>query len=263
MRDITYPAIIVTAKLAFKALDIKFRIVGDEHVPTNGPAILAVNHISYVDFIFGGFATQRSKRLVRFMAKRELFDHRWTGPLMRSLHHIEVDRDEGTKAYQPALDYLAAGEIVGVFPEATISRSFELKEFKSGPVRLAMASGVPIIPLILWGTQRMYTKDHSRDFSRGKTVSLTVGEPFHVTESNAVAETKRLRARMSTLLDETIRNYPDHQERAWWVPERYGGTAPTPEKAQRLDAEEKRRRAQARRAKRQHKTSDTSPDSSD
>ena len=256
MRDITYRPIIVTAKIAFKALDLKFVITGDRHVPTTGPAIVAVNHISYVDFIFGGFATQRSKRLVRFMAKRELFDHRWTGPLMRSLHHIEVDRAEGTTSYQTALDYLAAGEVVGVFPEATISRSFELKEFKSGTVRLAAAAGVPIIPLVLWGTQRMFTKDHPRDFSRGKTLSLTIGEPFHVTGSNAVAETRRLRSEMGVLLEGAIREYPDHQEGAWWVPQRYGGAAPTLAEAERLDADEKRRRAQARRAKRQGKATD-------
>jgi len=251
VRDITYPPIILTARAAFKALNLTFRISGDEQVPTTGGAVLAVNHISYVDFIFGGFATQRSKRLVRFMAKRELFDHRLTDPLMRSLHHIEVDRADGTRSYQTALDYLAAGEIVGVFPEATISRSFELKDFKSGTVRLAQEAGVPIVPLILWGTQRMYTKDHPRDFSRGKTLALTVGEPVNVAGGNAVAETARLRELMSGLLVQTIREYPDHEDGAWWVPRAHGGTAPTPDEANRLDAEEKRRRAAARRAKRQ------------
>ncbi|MDQ3484371.1 MAG: 1-acyl-sn-glycerol-3-phosphate acyltransferase [Actinomycetota bacterium] len=255
MRDLTYPPIIVTAKAAFKLLDLHFRTRGDELVPSTGGAVLAVNHISYVDFIFGGFATQRSKRLVRFMAKRELFDHRLTGPLMRSLHHIEVDRADGTRSYQTALDYLAAGEIVGVFPEATISRSFELKDFKSGTVRLAQEAGVPIVPLILWGTQRMYTKDHPRDFSRGKTLALTVGEPINVTGGNAVAETARLRGVMGRMLEQTIRDYPDHEDGAWWVPRAYGGTAPTPEDAERLDAEEKRRRAAARRAKRQSQKS--------
>ncbi|MBA2698075.1 MAG: 1-acyl-sn-glycerol-3-phosphate acyltransferase [Nocardioidaceae bacterium] len=252
MRDLTYPPIIIAARAAFKALGLTFKITGDEHVPTSGGAVLAVNHISYVDFIFGGFATQRSKRLVRFMAKRELFDHRYTGPLMRSLHHIQVDRADGTGSYQTGLDYLAAGEVVGVFPEATISRSFELKTFKTGTVRLAAEAGVPIIPLILWGTQRMYTKDHPRDFSRGKTLSLTVGEPLRVSAGDkAVAETARLRSQMSDMLARTIQEYPDHEDGAWWVPRAYGGTAPTLEEADRLDAEEKRRRAEARRAKRQ------------
>ena len=76
MRDLTYPPIIVTAKLGFKVLGLRFVMRGTENVPRTGGALLALNHISYVDFVLGGFATQPSKRLVRFMAKRELFDHR-------------------------------------------------------------------------------------------------------------------------------------------------------------------------------------------
>ena len=250
VRDITYPPVILTAKAAFKALGLKFQVSGSEHVPTTGGAMLAVNHISYVDFILAGLATQPSKRLVRFMAKRELFDNKLAGPIMRSLHHIEVDRGDGMKSYETALEYLAAGEIVGIFPEATISRSFELKEFKTGAVRLAATANVPLIPLVLWGTQRMFTKDHPRDFSRGKAIALTVGEPMTVTGENAVAETRELHTRMTDLLDRTIKAYPQTEDGAWWMPRSYGGTAPTPEEALVLDAEEKRRRAEKRRTER-------------
>ena len=250
MRDITYPPIILAAKTAFKGWGLTFQTRGSEHMPRTGGAVLALNHISYVDFVFGGFATQPAKRLVRFMAKRELFDHKLTGPVMRSLHHIEVDRAEGTKSFQTGVDYLKAGEVVGIFPEATISRSFELKEFKTGAVRLAAAADVPLVPLVLWGTQRILTKDHPKDFSRGKTIALTLGEPMKVTATNAVAETHELRDRMAVLLEETIAAYPDREDGAWWMPRAYGGTAPTPEEAQRLDAEEKRRRAEKRRASR-------------
>ncbi|MGA9346480.1 MAG: lysophospholipid acyltransferase family protein [Nocardioidaceae bacterium] len=253
MRDITYPPVILTAKAAFKALGLKFQITGSEHIPTSGGAVLAFNHISYVDFIFGGFAAQPSKRLVRFMAKRELFDHKLTGPLMRSLHHIEVDRADGIQSYEVGLKYLADGEIVGIFPEATISRSFELKEFKTGAVRMAAAGDVPIIPVVLWGTQRIYTKDHPRDFSRGKTIALSVGEPIDVSGKNAAAETQYLRTQMSGLLEQTIKAYPDHEEGAWWMPRSYGGKAPTLELAEKLDADEKRQRAEKRRADRQAK----------
>ena len=72
----------------------------------------------------------------------------------------------------------------------------EIKEFKTGAVRIAAEAGVPLVPVILWGTQRMMTKDHPRDFSRGKTIAITVGEPMHpTTGDNAVAETARLHAR--------------------------------------------------------------------
>jgi 1-acyl-sn-glycerol-3-phosphate acyltransferase len=251
VRDITYPPIVVAAKLGFRALGLKFTMTGTEHIPRSGGALLAVNHISYVDFVLGGFAAQPSKRLVRFMAKRELFDHRFAGPLMRSLHHINVDRADGLASYEEGLRYLRMGEVVGIFPEATISRSFEIKELKTGATRLAAEAGVPLIPVILWGTQRMLTKDHPKDFSRGKTIAITVGEPLHPEGTSPVADTAELRRSMSELLDATIRAYPADEQPpgSWWLPASYGGTAPTPEEAARLDAEEKRRRAEKRRAK--------------
>jgi 1-acyl-sn-glycerol-3-phosphate acyltransferase len=251
MRDITYPPIIVTAKVAFRALGLKFQMTGTEHIPRSGGALLAVNHISYVDFVLGGFAAQPSKRLVRFMAKRELFDHKYAGPLMRSLHHINVDRADGLGSYEEGLRYLGMGEVVGIFPEATISRSFEIKELKTGATRMAAAAGVPLIPVILWGTQRMLTKDHPRDFGRGKTIAISVGEPLHPSGEDPVADTAELRAVMSDMLDRTIRDYPAEEQPpgSWWLPASYGGSAPTPEEAKVLDAEEKRRRAEKRRAR--------------
>ena len=252
MLDITYPPIIATAKVAFKALGLHFQLAGTEHVPRTGGALLAFNHVSYVDFVLGGFAANPSRRLVRFMAKKELFDHRWTGPLMRSLHHIEVDRGDGLGSFQEGLRYLRAGEVVGIFPEATISRSFELKELKSGAARLAAEAQVPLVPVVLWGTQRIKTKGHPQDFSRGKTIAITVGEPLHPTGENPVAETAALKAEMSRMLDATIRAYPAEEQPpgSWWLPASYGGSAPTPEEAERLDAEEKRERAAQRRARR-------------
>ena len=251
MRDLTYPPIILTAKTAFRALGQRFVMTGTEHVPRKGGVMLAVNHIGYVDFIYGGLAANPSGRKVRFMAKRELFDHAVTGPVMRSMHHIEVDRGEGLASYDRAVEYLRDGEAVGIFPEATISRAFVLKEFKTGAVRIAAAAGVPLVPVILWGTQRMVTKDHPKDFSRGKTIAINVGAPLHPTGDDAVAETAELHRVMSAMLDETIRDYPADEQPpgSWWLPSEYGGAAPTLEVAARLDAEEKRRRAEKRRAK--------------
>ncbi|HEU5036102.1 MAG TPA: lysophospholipid acyltransferase family protein [Nocardioides sp.] len=251
MRDLTYPPIIWTAKTAFRALGQRFQMYGTENVPRSGGVLLAYNHIGYVDFIYGGLAANPSGRLVRFMAKRELFDHRYVGPLMRSLHHIEVDRGAGEASYRTAVDYLRAGEAVGIFPEATISRSMELKEFKTGAVRIAADAGVPLVPVVLWGTQRMMTKDHPRDFSRGKTIAIRVGAPLHPTGADPVAETAELRSAMGALLDTTIREYPADEQPpgSWWLPASYGGSAPTPAEALRLDAEELERR-RARRAER-------------
>ena len=255
MRDVTYPPIIVTAKVAFRALGQRFQMTGTEHVPREGGVLLAYNHVGYVDFVYGGFAANPSGRLVRFMAKRELFDHTWVGPLMRSLHHVEVDRGEGVASFHTAVELLKQGEAVGIFPEATISRAMELKEFKTGAVRIAAEAGVPLVPVIMWGTQRMMTKDHPRDFSRGKTIAIRVGEPMHPTGDDPVGDTAKLQAQMSQMLDEVIADYPSVEQPpgSWWLPARHGGSAPTLEEAVVLDAAEKRERARKRAEKRKRR----------
>ena len=144
--------------------------------------------------MLGGLAAQDSGRLVRFMAKKEVFDHPVGGPVMRSMHHIAVDRGDGAGSLDEALRYLEDGEVVGIFPEATISRSFEVKELKTGAARIAAEAGVPLVPVALWGTQRLMTKDHPRDFSRGKTIGIRVGEPMHPTGDDPAAETLELHA---------------------------------------------------------------------
>ncbi|MEV0792837.1 lysophospholipid acyltransferase family protein [Kribbella sp. NPDC050459] len=244
MRDLVYPPVIAFAKTAFTVLDLKIRRTGTEHVPRTGGALIAMNHISYVDFILGGYGALPARRLVRFMAKEVLFRNRYSGPLMRGMHHIPVDREAGAASYEQAIRYLNAGELVGVFPEATISRSFELKEFKSGTVRMAAEAGVPVLPMILWGTQRMFTKDHPRDFSRHRPISISIGAPITVTrDDDPIEATAQLRSTMAGMLDETIRAYPEQPPGAWWLPAAYGGSAPTPAEAARLDQEELARRA--------------------
>ncbi|SKB05166.1 lysophospholipid acyltransferase family protein [Aeromicrobium choanae] len=250
MRDVTYPPIIGTAKTLFRVLGISFQTSGTEHVPREGGAILASNHVSYVDFIFNGLAAQPAGRLVRFMAKKEAFEHKVSGPLMRSMHHIPVDRAQGEASLHEAAEYARRGEIVGIFPEATISRSMEVKEIKTGAVRAAAEGGVPLIPMVVWGTQLLKTKDHEADlWGRGKTIALHVGEPIPVTGEDPVAETALLHESLTALLDRAIREYPVSPEGQWWAPARYGGTAPTPDEARRLDLEERAARDAKRAAR--------------
>ncbi|WP_445256293.1 lysophospholipid acyltransferase family protein [Nocardioides aurantiacus] len=252
MRDLTYPPIILTAKTLFRVLGLSFQMEGTHHVPRTGGALLAFNHVGYIDFVLGGLAAQDSGRLVRFMAKKEVFDHPVGGPVMRSMHHIAVDRADGAGSLTEALRYLESGQVVGIFPEATISRSFEVKELKSGATRIAAEAGVPLLPVALWGTQRLMTKDHPRDFSRGKTIGIRVGEPMHPTGEDPVAETLELHDRLSRLVNEAVDAYPaaEQPRGSWWLPASRGGTAPTPDEAARLDAEEKAARA-ARKAARE------------
>lgn len=252
MLDITYPPVIVTAKLAFRLLGQRFQLSGTENVPRKGGALLAINHTGYVDFIYAGLGANPSKRLVRFMIKREAMDKPGLGHLLRSFHHIRVDRSAGEQSMRDAVEYLRAGEVVGIYPEATISRSFEIKELKTGAVRIAAEAGVPLIPVIVWGAHRLLTKDHPKDFSRSrKTIAIKVGEPLHPTGADPVAETAQLRARMAALLDEVIAEYPADEKPpgSWWTPARFGGSAPTPETAAELDAAEQAERARRRAEK--------------
>src|SRR6201999_299738 len=93
--------------------------------------------------------------------------------LIKHTRTIPVDRNAGAGAYAVAVERLREGELVGVYPEATISRSFELKEFKTGAARMALEAQVPIIPIIVWGAQRAWTKDHPRALGR-KRFPMTV-----------------------------------------------------------------------------------------
>ena len=122
--EIVYPPVIAFAKTMFRVLDLRIQVDGAQHIPATGGAVLASNHVSYLDFIFCGLGAQPAKRLVRFMAKKSVFDHKVSGPLMRGMRHIPVDRTAGTAAFHEAETALRNGEVVGVFPEATISESF-------------------------------------------------------------------------------------------------------------------------------------------
>lgn len=229
-----YTPVITTARLVFAAQGLKFRIEGAHNVPRVAGAVMAINHTGYFDFTYAGLAAVDSKRLVRFMAKKSIFSHRLAGPLMRGMKHIPVDRKDGRGSFNRAVQSLKDGEIVGVFPEATMSRSFELKEFKPGAVRMAQEAGVPILPTTLWGSQRVWSKDTPKHLGRSKIpVFITVGAPMHVDpDENRVEATKRLQAVMNAQLVAQQAAYPPLSgEDLIFQPARLGGRAPTPEAA--------------------------------
>jgi 1-acyl-sn-glycerol-3-phosphate acyltransferase len=236
MAELVYPPVVLAAKTMFRLLDNRLRIEGAENIPLTGGAVIACNHISYLDFIFCGLGAQPAKRLVRFMAKREIFEDRIAGPLMRGMHHISVDRAAGKASYEEAVERLRAGEVVGVFPEATISRSFTVKAIKSGAIRMAAEAGVPVVPMALWGTHRLWTKGRPRTLTkRHVPISILAGEPLHPgPEDRAAVLSRQLRERMAALLDQVQAEYPDKpssEEERWWLPAHLGGTAPTPAEA--------------------------------
>jgi 1-acyl-sn-glycerol-3-phosphate acyltransferase len=241
-----YTPVIAVARALFAAQGLKFTITGAENFPREGGAVLVMNHVGYFDFAYAGLAARPAKRLVRFMAKEEVFHHRVSGPLMRGMHHIPVDRGAGASSFRAAVQALKSGEIVGVFPEATISRAFELKDFKSGAVRMAQAADVPLIPMAIWGSQRVWTKDYPKRLGRTNIpVTLSVGAPLRVTrKDDAEQANTELKQRISTLLHAAQDSYPRLSGgELRFVPARLGGTAPTPEEAMALDEADMARRA--------------------
>ncbi|MGW1739489.1 lysophospholipid acyltransferase family protein [Nocardia sp. NPDC001965] len=224
----------------FFAQGVRIDIVGQEHVPRTGGAVLAVNHTSYLDFMEVGVVGRRSGRNVRYMMKAEL-EHGIVGFLMRHCKAIGVDRTAGAESFGRAVEALRDGELVVVYPEATISRSFELKEFKSGAARMALESEAPIVPLAIWGAHRIWTKGFPKQLGRHNfPVHIRIGEPLRAAGS-ADEVTTALRGRMSELLTAAQEGYPMPAGRPW-VPARLGGGAPTPEQAAVLEAEEYARR---------------------
>jgi 1-acyl-sn-glycerol-3-phosphate acyltransferase len=248
-----YGTVIALVRTVWRVQGLRFTVIGHEHIPATGGAVIAINHTGYMDFTLAGLPTFRAHRgrKVRFMAKQEVFDSKITGPIMRGCRHIPVDRSSGSASYAAAVERLRAGELVGVYPEATISRSFEIKEFKSGAARMAIEADVPIIPHIVWGAQRIWTKDRPKKMFRPKVpIVVMVGDPIQPTLP-APELTTLLHSRMQHLLEKAQDVYGPHPPGEWWVPHRLGGSAPTLAEAAQLDAEEASQRAAARAA-RQH-----------
>jgi 1-acyl-sn-glycerol-3-phosphate acyltransferase len=241
-----YASVIAFARGLFALQGLRCTINGAENVPRTGGAVMTVNHTGYLDFALAGLAARPAGRLVRFMAKEQVFRHPVSGPLMRGMRHIPVDRDAGAASYRAAVQALKAGEIVGVFPEATISRSFELKEFKSGAVRMAAAAGVPLLPTVVWGSQRIWTKDHPKRLGRTRTpIILSVGSPIATSrKDDPEVVLHSLRKAMTELLHAAQDAYPPLTgDDLKFLPARLGGAAPTPEQAEQLDLAESAARA--------------------
>jgi 1-acyl-sn-glycerol-3-phosphate acyltransferase len=242
----------IATKMVIPATGSKITFHGLEHIPSTGGAVIAINHTSYVDFLPAALAAHYRRRRLRFMIKTEMQDVKIVSFLIKHTGTIPVDRRAGAGAYAVAVERLRAGEIVGVYPEATISRSFELKEFKTGAARMSSEAQVPIVPLIVWGAQRIWTKDHPRNLGRKKIpITVAVGTPLHA--ADMIEETDAaMREAMNTLLRKVQEEYP-HPKGAYWVPHRMGGSAPTMDEAKVLEEKELAERAR-KRAEREAKS---------
>nr|WP_296771344.1 lysophospholipid acyltransferase family protein [Rhodococcus sp. (in: high G+C Gram-positive bacteria)] len=228
---------------AVQGLQITYR--GTENIPRTGGVVLAVNHTGYFDFMQVGLVARQGKRRVRYMMKKELEANPIVGFLMRHCKAIGVDREAGAESYSAAVQSLMDGELVCVYPEATISRSFELKRFKSGAARMALEAGVPILPVAIWGSQRIMTKDIPKALGRHRfPIHIAVGEPLNPVGTPDQL-TSDLRDALSLALTAAQEGY-GHPAGAPWVPSRLGGSAPTREEAAVIEEAEASKRRQER-----------------
>jgi 1-acyl-sn-glycerol-3-phosphate acyltransferase len=247
-----FRAIEIATKVVVPATGSRITFEGLENIPQDGAAVIAINHTSYIDFLPAALAAHYRHRRMRFMIKTEMQDVKVVSFLIKHTGTIPVDRRAGAGAYAVAVQRLKEGELVGVYPEATISRSFELKEFKTGAARMALEAQVPIIPLIVWGAQRIWTKDHPRNLGRKKIpITVAVGAPLQAAQTIDETNTA-MREAMTTLLHKVQEEYP-HPEGAYWVPRRLGGSAPTMDEAKVLEEKELAERAR-KRAEREAKS---------
>jgi 1-acyl-sn-glycerol-3-phosphate acyltransferase len=258
-REWVYRPVIRAVLTLFRVLGFRLTIIGGENLPEVGGAVLACNHVSYLDFMFVGIpAHYRGRRLVRFMAKKSVFDNPVSGPLMRGMHHIPVDRSAGLEAYRAAVDSLQSGELVGVFPESTISRAFVPRALKSGAARMALESGVPLIPVIVWGAHRVWTSGRKPILRRGVPVVIEVGPAIELPDGASAAQVTALLREVMTAMAEKVQvayPAPESEAERWWQPAHLGGTAPTLEEAGPIEAAAVAARAKRKEEKRKKRKS--------
>jgi 1-acyl-sn-glycerol-3-phosphate acyltransferase len=235
----------IAAKTLVAATGTEITYQNLQNIPSAGGAVIAINHTSYVDWLPAALAVHYRGRRIRYMIKAEMQQVKIVNFLIKHTKTVPVDRRAGHHAYADAVRLLRAGEVVGLMPEATISRSFELKDFKTGAARMALDADVPMVPLIVWGAQRIWTKDHPRNVGRKKIpIVVSAGRPLppggDVEHLDAA-----LRDEMTSLLHRVQEEYP-HPSGAFWVPQRLGGSAPTVAEAKVLEETEKAARARKR-----------------
>jgi len=232
---------VVPSVVAMNGTKLTFQ--GLENIPARGGALIALNHTSYVDWVPASIAAHERRRRLRFMIKAEMADVKAVNYVIRHARLIPVDRRVGHDAYAVAVQRLREGELIGLHPEATISRSYELRQFKSGTVRMALEAQVPIVPLIVWGAHRIWPKDHPKKVFRNKIpITVAAGRPLPP-RGDAEQLNAALRQAMNSLLYRVQEEYP-HPEGEFWVPRRLGGGAPTQEDSRQIRVLELQKRAQ-------------------
>jgi putative phosphoserine phosphatase / 1-acylglycerol-3-phosphate O-acyltransferase len=195
-----------------------FDIAGTENIPKSGPAIVVANHRSYFDPMAVGLALARSGRTARFLGKKEVFDAPVIGQLARAFGGIRVDRGTGSdEPLKEAGAALAAGELVAIMPQGTIPRGrafFDpVLQGRWGAARLAQMTGAPVIPLGLWGTERVWPRSARlpdiTNVWNPPDVRVRVGPQVDLDHDDVDADTIAIMAAILALLPDEARQHHD------------------------------------------------------
>ncbi len=214
----------------FADIDIR----GVEHIPAEGPVILVGNHRSYFDPSVMAMVVARTGRSIQFLGKKEVFDVPVFGSIAKAMGGIRVDRGTGSdEPLKEATEVLQNGGMVGIMPEGTIPRGpafFEPKlKGRWGAARLAHLSGAEVIPVGLWGTEKVWPRS-SRvpklfNVTDAPVVTATVGPAVGLKRKSVKADTKRIMAAIMDLLPPEAREPrdPTPEELALTYPPGYQG----------------------------------------
>jgi 1-acyl-sn-glycerol-3-phosphate acyltransferase len=194
----------------FVHLFFRVRVVGIEHIPSRGAAIVAFNHISAIDGpALGIELSRRIRRETRFLVAAEFFAKPFFGWVLRSFDQIPIRRGHGdVHALDEALRTLHAGALVAIAPEGgvTFEPNGDLQRIRSGFARLALPTGVPIVPVGLWGTHRRWPR---RGINWGPPwrprLAIVFGPPILPDADADEASIEDLRERLRVRLAEQVR----------------------------------------------------------
>ena len=159
------------------------RIEGAERVPATGPAIVAANHVSGMDGVALALATgQHARRMTRFLVAAEFFDKLWFGWALRLYRQIPLRRGQSDRpAIEEAFATIRGGALAGIFPEGTVNPDpgAGVQRGRRGVARIALATGAPVVPVGVWGTQHRWPKSglHLRRPWR-PAFAVAYGEPI-------------------------------------------------------------------------------------
>jgi 1-acyl-sn-glycerol-3-phosphate acyltransferase len=246
-REPVYAATTALGRLVLRGLDVTTRWEGAEHVPATGPVVLAATHVSFPDFVFIGRALLDRRPRVRFMCRHDVWHSRAAAWAMDAMGHVPVDRQAPAAAYLRGRRLLGEGEAVCLFPEGGISTAYTTRALMPGAVALARESGAPLVPVWMWGGQRMWAQKPTQDapmprpdLTRGRLVDVRFGEPLRVPpDADLTATTRDLGHRLWRGL-ESLQRLPEHLprpgEHAPWYPAHLGGQARDREESYVVDA---------------------------